>query len=271
MKKILIWICAIACIFGLTACGSGEELTEYEDYKVETARQRAAQNVVPFLALFMSEDAEGIFDEYTMEEIEYQVQLLQYQMQGQVMFEADGYAFYTALQSFQSALDSVGVIQSIGDASAEIDGNQIIVEVEVVGANRNATAEVIFSNDQFLVLESAALNPVSTMGELMAGAAMNTLVGMGTVFSVLILISAIISCFQLIPKLQKKAADKKAQAAAADQSKGIENGVTHIAGQEEADVSGDLELAAVIAAAVAAYEGASSTDGFVVRSVLRRR
>ena len=37
----------------------------------------------------------------------------------------------------------------------------------------------------------------------------------------------------------------------------------------EEDVSDDLELVAVIAAAIAASEGAASTDGFVVRSIRR--
>ena len=38
--------------------------------------------------------------------------------------------------------------------------------------------------------------------------------------------------------------------------------ITKIAAERD-----DLELVAVIAAAIAAYEGAGSTDGFVVRSI----
>lgn len=271
MKKCLIWICTIACIFGLTACGSERQLTEYEQYKVENAQLYATEGVMPLLAGFMAEDAKGIFDEYTMEEIAYQVQLLQYQLMGQVMFEADGYAFYSAVQSFQSAAESIGAIQSIGGTSAKIDGDQIIVDVDVVGEKKNATAEVIFSNDRFLVMESAALNPVSTMGELMTAAALNTLIGMGTVFAVLILISAIISAFRVVPVIQKKLADRKAAGQASDKGEGIENAVAQIVGQEEADAGDDLELAAVIAAAVAAYEGAAPAEGFVVRSIRKRR
>ena len=41
--------------------------------------------------------------------------------------------------------------------------------------------------------------------------------------------------------------------------------VTQIAKKEE--LSDDTELVAVIAAAIAAYEGSGSTDGFVVRSI----
>ena len=70
------------------------------------------------------------------------------------------------------------------------------------------------------------------------------------------------------PKIQaafsKK--DKKEEA----KSAGIDNAVTQIAAQEEAEAD-DTELVAVIAAAIAASEGAASTDGFVVRSIRKVR
>ena len=57
---------------------------------------------------------------------------------------------------------------------------------------------------------------------------------------------------------------------------GIAYAVNQIVAQEESasaseDLSDDLELVAVIAAAIAAYEGSASTDGFVVRTIRRRR
>ena len=36
---------------------------------------------------------------------------------------------------------------------------------------------------------------------------------------------------------------------------------------EKEELNDDLELAAVISATIAAYEGSGSTDGFVVRSI----
>jgi sodium pump decarboxylase gamma subunit len=151
---------------------------------------------------------------------------------------------------------------SIGEAEAEIDDDQIVVYVQVEGEKKNAEAEIIFSNDMFQpVLESASLNPVSTMGELMGKAALNTLIGMGTVFVVLILISCIISLFKFIPKIQESFTKKKAKETA-----GVDNAVAQIVVQEETGAD-DLELAAVIAAAIAAYEGSASADGFVVRSI----
>lgn len=261
----------IACILGLTACGNEKALTQYEQEKVNSAQQRALI-VIPTLEYFASVYSEDVLKEWTMEEIAYEAQAFQYSMYGgQVFFEADGNGFSTATESFRSATESVGEIMQVGNITSRIDGNQIIVDVEVIGEKQNATAEVIFSNDRFLVMESASLNPKSTMGDLMTGAALNTLIGMGTVFAVLILISFIISCFGVIPAIQKKAADRKANKLKAVQSTGVENAVAQIVGQEEISGEDDLELAAVIAAAIAAYEGAASTDGYVVRSILRRR
>ena len=103
----------------------------------------------------------------------------------------------------------------------------------------------------------------------MGVAALNTLIGMGTVFCVLILISLIISCFKFINKAQDNAAKKKAPA---QEPSGVDNAVAQIVEQEAAaDETDDCELVAVIAAAIAASEGAVTTDGFVVRSIRRRR
>ena len=181
----------------------------------------------------------------------------------------DGNAFMSAADSFHAAKDSMGAITGTTGAKAEIDGSQIIVEVSVTGEKKNGTAEVIFSNDMFLTMESAAMNPSSTVGELMANAGLNTLIGMGTVFAVLILISLIISAFKVIPKIQESRAKKNAPK---EEPAGIDNAVSRIVEQEAVEEEADdLELVAVIAAAIAASEGAVTTDGFVVRSVRKRR
>ena len=121
----------------------------------------------------------------------------------------------------------------------------------------------IFSNDAFAELQSAALNEEATMGDLMTKAALNTLIGMGTVFIVLILISLIIGAFGFIPKIQNWAANRGKKEETKIES--IDNTIAQIV--EKEDVTDDLELVAVIAAAIAASEGQTSTDGFVVRSI----
>jgi sodium pump decarboxylase gamma subunit len=98
----------------------------------------------------------------------------------------------------------------------------------------------------------------------MTKAALNTLLGMGTVFVILILIMLIISMFSWIPKIQAKLSNKNK---AGVKERAVDNTIAQIIENEE--LSDDTELVAVIAAAIAASEGAASTDGFVVRSIKR--
>ncbi len=259
MKKFLALIGMVTCILGLTACGSGEEYTAYEQQKLQNAEQYATQLIVPLFSEYFTNGQVGeeTFDEYTAQEVA-DIFANGYEI------TAEGQTLLSAIESFTAAGEDIGKVVNIGEASSEIDGKQIIVRVAVQGEKRGAEAEIIFSNDAFLNLEAAALNPVYSKGELMGTAAMNTLLGMGTVFAVLILISLIIYCFGIIPKLQKKSTAK-------EKAEGIRNEAAQAAVQEESlEESDDLELVAVIAAAIAASEGAASADGFVVRSIRRR-
>lgn len=262
MKKFLILTCMIAGLLGMTACSGNEDLTEYEMQKLLRARIVAETMYVPALQNAVDRYGSEYFNNFTAEETNYIV----YQ---EYQIDADGYAFKSALESFEKANEEIGGPGQVIDSTAVIDDDQIIVTVNVKGDNAPAQAEVVVSNDMFYRLESASLNKVSTMSDSMGKAAMNTLLGMGSVFIVLILISLIISCFNVIPKIQNALAKKDADKPAAAQT-GIDKAVAQIAQQEES-VEDDLELVAVIAAAIAASEGAASTDGFVVRSIRRRR
>lgn len=271
MKKITIFVAAIVCALGLTACGAKEEYSKYQQEKIEYVTSSTGAVIQGIQAI-----ADGSYDayygttfawdEYTMEEVAYVGQ----QMLG---VEVDGYGFYNALTSFKSADENLGSIIKIttDKMNATVTDEQIIVTVPVVCEKGNATVEVIYSNDMFCTIEAASITQDYTMGEKMQKAALNTLIGISTVFVVLILICLLISLFGFIPKIQKAIADSKANKETEKNAAttGIENAVNQIIEQETADE--DTELVAVIAAAIAAYEGAGSTDGYVVRSIRRRR
>ena len=260
MKKIIALACTITCIFGLTACGSEVTYTEYEQNKIEVAKQMTTEGVVPYMQMFMNDANLDYYDGFTAEEVAYI-------FEQELNITADGYAVLGAVTSFNNAADAIGTITAIGTATAEIDDDTIIVTVPVTGTMKNGNVEVIYSNDRFFVLQSAALNEEATLGDALVKAALNTLLGICTVFIVLILISFIISLFKYIPKIQgwfenrKKKEDTKTES--------IDNTIAQIVEMEqvEEDATDDLELVAVIAAAIAASEGATSTDGFVVRSI----
>ena len=96
----------------------------------------------------------------------------------------------------------------------------------------------------------------------MGKAALNTLMGMGTVFAVLILISLLISLFKYINKLEAKVNKKPAVSEAPAPS-------APVIAEPAEELTDDYELVAVISAAIAASEG-TSADGFVVRSIKKR-
>lgn len=96
-------------------------------------------------------------------------------------------------------------------------------------------------------------------------AGINTVICLAVVFMVLIFISFLISLFKYIPKLEATLSKKDKKTELAENA--VVNTVSQIEVKEE-ELSDDLELVAVITAAIAASAG-TSTDGFVVRSIRR--
>jgi glutaconyl-CoA/methylmalonyl-CoA decarboxylase subunit delta len=104
----------------------------------------------------------------------------------------------------------------------------------------------------------------STLGQKMLEAAVNMLTGMGIVFIVLIFISLLISCFKFIYAYENK---RKESSQPANMQTPVESSpVLEI--EDEEKLTDDLELVAVITAAIAASTG-SSPSGLVVRSIKR--
>lgn len=262
MKKTVSLVCVLACVFALTACGSSDTANTYQTDKQANAETVATDSIIPIIEASASSgsvmdviNADG----YTDEEWESAV----YNSFG---IEVDGSAYVSAVNSYIDGIEEMGEIVSIGDVTSSVDDDQIIIYVDVVGTERTGQFEIIVSNDYFTKLESCSLNVNYTMGEKMSKAAMNTLLGMGMVFVVLIIIMAIISLFKYIPMIQEKFSKKPETPVAAPAP--VPAAPAEVYEEEETD---DTELVAVIAAAVAAFEGQTSTDGFVVRSIRRAK
>ena len=240
MKKLLLVLGMITCMFGLTACGGTVE--EVDNYGV-TEEQAF-------------EYADGLID--TMNQIVLAGQMEQY--------ESDN-VIYTALTNYEKALVDMGNYQSVTDHEIIYDDG-ILMNVTIQGSLRPANVEIML--DEELALLSISTNVVYTFGETMTKAALNTLMGMGTVFAVLILIIILISSFSFIPKIQEAFSGKKEE-----KKDTTDKVVEQIIKKEEItyseDLSDDAELVAVIAAAIAAYEGSGSASGYVVRSLKRRK
>ena len=286
MKKFLTMLCMLTCVLGLTACGEYEP-TEMEQQKGDEAVSMATNFILPYMTSFFDDElVEAVQDNYNVHEVESQVEdyfslyismvSQNYNINfGYDSIDVEGNAILTGMVSFNNTYDELGDIKTSEgfQGTYKVSGDEIIVSVPVTGTKtdsngnvRTATAELIFTNDIFLTLKSCALNLDQSMGELMTKAAMDTLMGMMTVFAVLILISIIIWAMGGIPKLQAKLAKKPER----KKEESIDNTIAQIVEKEES-TEDDTELVAVIAAAIAAYEGSQSTDGFVVRSIRKRR
>lgn len=286
MKKFLTMLCMLTCVLGLTACGEYEP-TEMEQQKGDEAVSMSTNFILPYMTSFFDDElVEAVQENYNVHEVESQVEdyfslyismvSQNYNINfGYDSIDVEGNAILTGMVSFNNTYDELGDIKTSEgfQGTYKVSGDEIIVSVPVTGTKtdskgnvRTATAELIFSNDIFLTLKSCALNLDQTMGELMIKAAMDTLMGMMTVFAVLILISIIIWAMGGIPKLQAKLAKKPES----KKEESIDNTIAQIVEKEE-NTEDDTELVAVIAAAIAAYEGSQSTDGFVVRSIRKRR
>lgn len=108
-----------------------------------------------------------------------------------------------------------------------------------------------------------------TFGDKMAEAGGNTIIGLATVFLVLILLALIIYCFRFvnaaaIPPSKKKAAAEEKKPAPAPKAAPAPAPVA------EPNPMDDLQLIAVITAAIAAAED-KPAEGFVVRSIRRTK
>ena len=104
-----------------------------------------------------------------------------------------------------------------------------------------------------------------TIGRSVRKAGLNTLIGLGIVFVVLMFLTFLIGQIHWIPDIlngRKKKEEAAAPAAPAPAP-------VPAAVEESVDETDDLELVAVISAAIAASEDVPA-DGFVVRSIRRR-
>lgn len=242
-KKLSLLLCLVCSVSTLTACGADPKSVDYYGTTYEEL-EATAEGFVSDLSS-MTDD-----------------QLEQYSA---AFGQTEGYEIVAKLiDSWTVAKEGLGEYQGLGELTIAKANGTVTVDQCVDFANRDMMVSYVYTYDyaeEQLIMTDANADIVYTLGEKMTKAGLNTLMGMGTVFVVLILISLIIYCFNLIPYLTERKNKKKAATEVADISAPV--------AQEEVALTDDLELIAVISAAIAASEG-TSTDSFVVRSINRR-
>ncbi len=263
MKKLFVVLCMLTCIFATTACGSEKEVVEpkfieiMDDADVEEAggMERILQDVAFYYFDSMVYCAEeDLADVYAFQDEEVYGWLpsatASYNTALEDMGSVDEFAF-TSQVDYYDFLDTIEL---------SVSEKEVIATIPLEGELKNASVEIIINEKGNVT--SMTTNVERTFGELMTNAALNTLLGMGTVFFVLILISFIISAFGLISKIENAMKNKASKKEIKEEA--VNNTIAQI--EEREELADDLEIVAVIAAAIASYEG-TSTDGFVVRSI----
>ena len=228
-------ICVLALTLTMSVCAfAADEVTDDEvaNYK------SAAETLISQIAGFSDEEIET--------------------------YLAQNDAFTTAtMESWKGVKDELGAYSSIVYQNVEKDGD--VVTISTVAQFEKAKADVVLMLDLGQQMYTSMTYSVQySLAANMQRAGMNTLMGIGIVFLMLVFLSFVIGLFKYIEKFQNVGKKKAAEEA----PKAEEAPAPAIAQSEAADedFADDLELVAVISAAIAAYENTSG-DSFVVRSI----
>lgn len=235
LKSLLAMVCVLALTLAMSVCAfAADTVTEDEAANYKSA----AETLISQIAGFSDEEIEN--------------------------YLAQDDAFTTAtMESWKSVKDELGAYSSIVSQDVEKDGD--VVTISTVAQFEKAKADVVLMLDLGQQMYTSMTYSVQySLAANMQRAGMNTLMGIGIVFLMLLFLSFVIDLFKYIEKFQNVGKKKAAEEA----PKAEEAPAPAIAQSEAADedFADDLELVAVISAAIAAYENTSG-DSFVVRSI----
>ena len=237
-KRVVLFLCMAACIFSLSACAKTEE---------------AASAVDPMMAQALGQQTQGLLESVVSIPLDQMTYVIEQNR------DAGQEGLAAGLEGYVSVADELGALVSVGDAVVTETKEGYSISLPAVFEQRECEFSIDLTEDLVNIV-SMSFTPVYTVSENLAKAGMNTLMGMGTVFLVLIFICWIISCMKYINKAAGKTEKKEAAAPAP--------APVAAAPAVEENLADDLELVAVITAAIAASSG-TPADGLVVRSIRR--
>lgn len=228
MKKLIAAVLSCICVFAMVFTVSAAEAID------EEVRNMLSQNSESIIQSLTSLEADK----------------LEEMINGKSAFEA------SAATAWESAKEDVGRLKTINktDLTKEEGKEVYTTSSDVTFENYDAVIEITYD------MEAGALTTFKMdvdypIGKLMADAAGNTVLGIGTVFIMLVFLTGVISLFGVFSKMGRKKEVPASAPVAPVVSAPVEEALTD-----------DTELVAVIAAAIAASEN-TSTDSFVVRSI----
>ncbi len=292
IKRLLLLLSMITCFFVLSGCaktedaGSEEVTAEMKETLINGSRQ--------YLATFAA---------YSDEELEEQLKQAE---------KAENTVISTALTSWKSVKEDLGSLQvdemgapliqtdeKTGELAVTVQAEgEDTYQVEMTAVYEQRTMEFVLTakaeedgyGGSVLTVTEMTFTPDYSIGEKLGKASLNMLMGMGTVFVVLLFISFIISRLKMVNSWGTKKEDKTvkeavlaapAKSAAPASVKPAEPVPAPVKPAEpeavsaepeeacEENLADDLELVAVITAAISASQKIP-VEGLVVRSIRRK-
>ena len=274
-NRIITTLLVIVCVLSLAACGGAKEtVTAPAELELTEEQRRQWYDSASQFVLAMNEAVKT----------------------GQAQAQMDDPVYGPAFSGWENALRDIGEVQDIEGKSCTFTKKDGTVTVRVKGSRHDA--DVVFtmeSADQAYVVTAITTNVEYSMDEKVQQAGMNTVLGMGTTFAILILLALVITVFGVVmnsaagrtrntvskvsapePAAPVKAAEAPAADSAAEPAPGEDELIAVISAAVAAAES-DGTLTAVMAAAVAAYEEDSASvkthraDEYVARTIRKSR
>ena len=240
-KQVLLVLCVVACLFSLTACGKTTDAGSGIDPMTEESLKQQTVTLLEQMVSIPADQMTTIVEQNR---------------------KAGSEAVAAGLETYVGLEDDLGAYVSSGEGTVKEIDDGYEVTVDTVFEKRACAFSITITEDMTSIT-GMSFAPVYSLGENMEKAALNTLMGMGTVFIVLIFISLLISCFKCISVFENK---KKAAAPAAPAAPApVALTTAAPAGTDDAE----MERLAVMTAIIEHRRRTASSDSLVVRPIKR--
>ena len=236
-KKLCLIFCIVSCILMMAGCSLSLTKTN-KNFNKKTLETNADSFVTSWFS-YDFESAVKSMKEQSTEVDEDTVNQYKESIQLKKKYGKQGTKVDT---DFTISSDSATVVETYTTSS----GKKLIFSV---------------TYDEKGQTSSWKVEEYKSLGDKMAKAGLNTVLSMAIVFAVLIFIAIIIAQFKHIGNFQNCAKKEEVKAEPVVEAAPV---------VEEENLVDDLELVAVITAAIAAASETESADGLVIRSIIRR-
>ena len=236
-KKLCLIFCIVSCILMMAGCSLSLTKTN-KNFNKKTLETNADSFVTSWFS-YDFESAVKSMKEQSTEVDEDTVNQYKESIQIKKKYGKQGNKVDT---DFTISSDSATVVETYTTSS----GKKLIFSV---------------TYDEKGQTSSWKVEEYKSLGDKMAKAGLNTVLSMAIVFAVLIFIAIIIAQFKHIGNFQNGAKKEEVKAEPVVEAAPV---------VEEENLVDDLELVAVITAAIAAASETESADGLVIRSIIRR-